>query len=114
MSDCLFCKIVKGEIPCSLVYQDDAVMAFKDINPLAPTHLLVIPKQHLASALDINAHNSAVIAHMFEVIPQIAKEAGIAEKGFRIVTNIGKDGGQIVQHLHFHILGGRHLEPSLG
>lgn len=114
MSDCIFCKIVKGEIPCSLVYQDDSVMAFKDISPLAPVHILVIPKQHLESALDINESNSAVIAHIFEMIPKIAKEANAAESGFRVVTNIGKDGGQLVPHLHFHILGGRHLESSLG
>lgn len=114
MSDCIFCKIVKGEIPCSLVYQDDLIMAFKDISPLAPVHILVIPKQHIESVLDINESNKAVVAHIFEVIPKIAKEANVAESGFRVVSNIGKDGGQLVRHLHFHILGGRHLESSLG
>jgi histidine triad (HIT) family protein len=114
MSDCIFCKIVSGEIPCSLVYQDDLVMAFKDINPLAPVHILVIPKHHIESAQDINEGNSQVIGYIFEKIPDIAEKAGIAESGYRIITNIGKDGGQLVPHLHFHILGGRKLESALG
>jgi histidine triad (HIT) family protein len=114
MSDCIFCKIVSGEIPCSLVYQDDLVMAFKDINPLAPVHILVIPKHHIESAQDINEGNSQVIGYIFEKIPGIAEKAGIAESGYRIITNIGKDGGQLVPHLHFHILGGRKLESALG
>jgi histidine triad (HIT) family protein len=114
MSDCIFCKIVSGEIPCSLVYQDDLVMAFKDINPLAPVHVLVIPKHHIESAQDINEGNSQVIGYIFEKIPDIAEKAGIAESGYRIITNIGKDGGQLVPHLHFHILGGRKLESALG
>ncbi len=114
MSDCIFCKIVSGEIPCSLVYQDDKVMAFKDINPLAPVHILIISKQHIESARDINKDNSQVVGHIFEKIPGIASVAGIAESGYRVITNIGKDGGQLVPHLHFHILGGRKLETSLG
>lgn len=114
MNDCIFCKIVRGEIPSSLVYQDDKVMAFKDINPLAPVHILIIPKQHIESAQAINESNSDIIAHIFEKIPGLAKEAGIAESGFRVVTNIGKDSGQAVPHLHFHILGGRKLEIGLG
>jgi histidine triad (HIT) family protein len=88
MSDCIFCKIVSGEIPCSLVYQDDLVMAFKDINPLAPVHILVIPKHHIESAQDINEGNSQVIGYIFEKIPDIAEKAGIAESGYRIITNI--------------------------
>ena len=114
MSDCIFCKIASGEIPCSLVYQDNLVMAFKDINPLAPVHILIIPKQHIESAQEINGGNSQIVGYIFEKIPGIAKEAGIAESGYRVITNIGKDGGQLVPHIHFHILGGRKLETALG
>lgn len=114
MNDCIFCKIASGEIPCSLVYQDDLVMAFKDIKPLAPVHILVIPKQHIESAQNINEDNSQIAGYIFEKLPGIAREAGIAESGYRVITNIGKDGGQLVPHLHFHILGGRKLETSLG
>jgi histidine triad (HIT) family protein len=114
MSDCIFCRIVSGEIPCSLVYQDDKVLAFKDINPLAPVHILIIPKQHIESAQVINEGNAQIVANIFEKIPDIAKEAGIADSGYRIISNVGKDGGQAVPHLHFHILGGRKLEVSLG
>lgn len=114
MDDCIFCKIVSGDIPCSLVYQDDKVMAFKDINPLAPVHILIIPKQHIDSAHNINEQNSGIVAYIFEKIPVVAKEAGIAENGYRVITNIGKDGGQAVPHLHFHILGGRKLQVGMG
>ena len=114
MNDCIFCKIVSGEIPCSLVYQDDKVMAFKDINPLAPVHILIIPKQHIESAQAVNSGNSQIVAYIFEKIPGLAKEAGVADSGFRVITNIGKDSGQAVPHLHFHILGGRKLEIGLG
>lgn len=114
MNDCVFCGIVKGEIPCSLVYQDDVIMAFKDINPLAPVHILIISKQHIESAQVIYSGNSQIVAHIFEKIPNIAREANIAESGYRVITNIGKDGGQAVPHLHFHLLGGRKLETSLG
>ncbi|MGE5632475.1 MAG: histidine triad nucleotide-binding protein [Caulobacteraceae bacterium] len=114
MSDCIFCKIASGEIPCSMVYQDEEVIAFKDINPLAPVHILIIPKQHMESAMDVNEENSRIIGHIFKKIGKIAKDAGIAENGFRIVSNVGKDGGQLVKHLHFHILGGRQLDSSLG
>lgn len=114
MSDCIFCKIARGEIPCSLVYQDDTVMAFKDINPLAPVHILVISKQHIESVQALNKDNKQIIAHIFERIPNIARESGIADNGYRVITNIGKDGGQAVLHLHFHILGGRKLDNALG
>jgi histidine triad (HIT) family protein len=114
MNDCIFCKIASGDIPCSLVYQDDKVMAFKDINPLAPVHILIIPKQHIESAQAVNSENSKLVAYIFEKIPGLAKEAGIADSGYRVITNVGKDSGQAVPHLHFHILGGRKLETSLG
>lgn len=114
MSDCIFCKIINGEIPCSMVYQDEKVLAFRDINPLAPVHVLVVPKQHVESAQALDESTSQIAAHIFSKIPDIAKELGIAESGYRVITNIGKDGGQAVPHLHFHILGGRKLENALG
>ncbi|MEA4848551.1 MAG: histidine triad nucleotide-binding protein [Clostridiaceae bacterium] len=114
MNDCIFCKIINGEIPCSLVYQDEKILAFKDINPLAPVHVLVVSKQHIESAQALNESSSQIAAHIFAKIPGIAKELGIADSGYRVITNVGKDGGQAVPHLHFHILGGRKLETSLG
>ena len=108
MSNCLFCKIVAGEIPSTKVYEDDLVLAFRDIAPQAPTHILVIPKTHIGSVAEITTENSAVVAHIFEVIPQIAKADGL-EGGFRVVSNCGDDAGQTVKHLHFHILGGKTL-----
>ena len=111
--DCLFCKIVKGEVPSDTVYEDELVMAFKDINPAAPTHILLIPKQHIDSVNDITPENSSVLAHIFETIPQIAKEAGL-EDGYRVVSNVGKQAAQTVMHLHFHILGGRKMRWPAG
>ena len=102
--NCLFCKIVAGDIPSTKVYEDETVLAFRDIAPQAPTHILVIPKVHLDSCNAVNAENSAVVAHIFTVIPQIAKAEGL-EGGYRVVSNCGSDAGQTVQHLHFHILG---------
>lgn len=112
--DCLFCKIVSGEIPSTKVYEDDKVLAFKDINPLAPVHILVIPKEHIDSVAAVTAENSAVVAHIFEVIAKIAKEQGIDKDGFRVVSNCGENGCQSVKHLHFHILGGRKLDVTMG
>ena len=109
MSDCLFCKIACGEIPTDKVYEDDKVLAFNDIDPQAPVHFLVIPKEHIASAAEITADNSSIVAHIFEVIAKIAAEKGISQNGFRVVTNCGKDGGQTVGHLHFHVLAGRNI-----
>ena len=108
MSDCLFCKIVAGDIPSTKVYEDASVYAFRDIAPQAPSHILVIPKAHIPSVDGINAENSAVIAHIFEVIPQIAQAEGLTG-GYRVVSNCGADAGQTVHHLHFHILGGKEL-----
>ena len=112
MSDCLFCKIVKGDIPSTKVYEDDVVYAFRDINPQAPTHILVIPKVHLSSVNDVTGENSAVVAHIFEVIPQIAAAEGLTG-GYRVVSNCGADAGQTVHHLHFHILGGKTLSLEM-
>ena len=108
MSDCLFCKIIAGEIPSTKVYEDDSVLAFRDIAPQAPTHILVIPKTHIGSVAEITGENSALVAHIFEIIPQIAKAEGLAE-GYRVVSNCGAHAGQTVHHLHFHILGGKQL-----
>lgn len=107
MSDCIFCKIVKGEIPSSKVYEDDMILAFKDLNPVSPHHILVIPKIHIASLNEVNSQNSAYIERIMIKIGEIAKDLGIAEDGYRVVANTGDDGGQTVHHLHFHIVGGR-------
>ena len=108
MENCLFCKIIGGAIPSTKVYEDETVYAFRDIAPQAPTHILVVPKAHIADCNGISAENSAVVAHIFEVIPAIAKAEGL-EGGYRVVSNCGADAGQTVQHLHFHILGGKTL-----
>ncbi len=105
--DCLFCKIAAGEIPANKVYEDDMVLAFYDIDPKAPVHVLVIPKTHLDGARGITADNSGVVAHIFEVIPTIAAQLGISD--YRVITNNGVDAGQTVHHLHFHVMGGRVL-----
>ena len=105
---CLFCKIVAGEIPSTKVYEDETVLAFRDIAPQAPTHILVIPKSHIASVAEITAETADIVAHIFSVIPQIAKAEGL-ENGYRVVSNCGPDAGQTVFHLHFHILGGKEL-----
>ncbi len=112
MSNCLFCRIIAGEIPSTKVYEDDTVLAFRDIAPQAPTHILVIPKAHISGVSAITAENSAVVAHIFEVIPQIAAAEGLSE-GFRVVSNCGDHAGQTVHHLHFHILGGKPLSLQM-
>ena len=108
MSNCLFCRIIAGEIPSTKVYEDETILAFRDIAPQAPTHILVIPKAHIDSCNGVTAENSAEVAHIFEVIPQIAAAEGL-KNGYRVVSNCGADAGQTVQHLHFHILGGKAL-----
>ncbi len=107
MSDCLFCKISAGEIPSAKVYEDELCYAFHDIAPQAPTHFLVIPREHIASVSGVNAGNSAVVAHIFEVIAKITAEMGI--ESYRVVSNIGEQAGQSVPHLHFHVLAGRDM-----
>ncbi|MDO4459875.1 MAG: histidine triad nucleotide-binding protein [Clostridia bacterium] len=109
MADCIFCKIANGEIPSNKAYEDDKVLAFYDLDPQAPTHVLIIPKEHIASANDINEENASIVAHIFTVAAKIAKDLGIAEDGYRIVNNCGDNGGQTVKHLHFHLLGGRSM-----
>jgi histidine triad (HIT) family protein len=111
--DCLFCKIIAGEIPSKKVYEDDMCLAFHDINPQAPVHVLVIPKEHIASTDGVNTQNSGYVAHIFEAIPEIARTLGLAN-GYRVITNCGEDGCQSVKHLHFHILGGKKLPENMG
>ena len=112
MSDCLFCKIASGIIHSTKVYEDDQILAFRDIAPMAPTHILVIPKAHIGSVAELNGENCGVVAHIFEVIPAIARAEGL-ENGYRVVSNCGPDAGQSVQHLHFHILGGKQLSLEM-
>ena len=104
---CIFCKIVAGEIPSTKVYEDDKILAFRDIEPQAPVHIIIIPKEHIPSANAITAENASVIAHIFTKIPEIAKAEGVDMSGYRVVNNCGKDGGQTVEHIHFHLTGGR-------
>ncbi len=109
MEDCIFCKIIRGEIPSNKVYEDDEILAFKDINPMAPVHILVIPKKHIESADEISEEDELLIGKIFTVIKRLAKENNL-DNGYRIVNNCGEDGGQAVIHLHFHLLGGRKLK----
>lgn len=108
MENCLFCKIIAGDIPSTKVYENEYVYAFRDIAPQAPTHILVIPKEHIASAGEINAENSALVSKCFEAIAEISKAEGL-DGGFRVISNCGDDAGQTVHHLHFHVLGGKTL-----
>ncbi len=109
MSDCLFCKIAAGEIPSTKVYEDERVYAFLDIDPQAPKHIVVIPKEHISSANEINEDNGDVIGHIFAVIAKLAKEQGFDKEGYRVVNNCGENGGQTVGHIHLHVLAGRLL-----
>ena len=111
--DCIFCKIIKGEIPSTKIYEDENVLAFKDINPAAPIHILVVPKQHIENVLEINEENKEIAANIFLAINKIAKQLGIDQNGFRVITNCGKDAGQEVMHLHFHILAGGKMGPKI-
>jgi len=112
MSDCLFCKIISGEIPSQLIYEDEHVAAFRDIAPHAPVHALIVPKEHITSAAEVCPDNSHLVAKCFEVISKLAKSEGL-DNGFRVISNSGSDGGQTVPHLHFHLLGGRPLGAGL-
>ncbi len=111
--DCIFCKIAAGEIPSNKAYEDETVLAFYDLEPQAPVHILIIPKQHISSAAEITAENSGVISHIFEVAAELGKKLGL-ENGYRIVNNCGEDGGQTVKHLHFHFMGGRQFTWPAG
>ncbi len=109
METCIFCKIVNNEIPCDKLFEDDKVIAFRDINPEAPFHAIIVPKKHIVSLNEIKDEDLEILSHILIVVKQIAKEAGISENGYRLVNNCGSDGGQTVPHLHFHLLGGKKL-----
>lgn len=111
--DCLFCKIIAGEIPSKKVYEDDNVYAFYDINPVAPVHVIIVPKLHIESVNAIDESTSEAVRYIFEAIPQVAESLGIKEDGYRVITNIGENGGQTIKHLHFHIIGGTKLGEKL-
>ncbi len=110
--DCLFCKIIAGEIPSTKVYEDDKILAFRDINPQAPAHILVIPKEHIGGVDELNAENSGVVGYIFAKIAEIARQEGLKD-GYRVVSNVGEHGCQSVRHLHFHILGGKQLNGNM-
>lgn len=109
MEDCIFCKIINKEIPTNPVYEDDKILAFNDIDPKAPVHILIIPKKHMGSVLEVNAEDKELIGHIHYVAAELARKMGIAESGFRLSTNCNQDAGQVVFHLHFHLLGGKKL-----
>jgi histidine triad (HIT) family protein len=112
--DCIFCKIAAGEIPSDFVYKDDEILAFRDIQPIAPTHILIIPKKHITSPVELGDADLPLTAKMVKVANELARKEGIAEKGYRLVINTGKEGTQIVQHLHLHLIGGRQLSGRIG
>lgn len=113
MDNCIFCKIINRDIPSTIVYEDEKVIAFNDVNPAAPIHILVVTKKHIETLLDVSEEDSSLIAHIYNVINKIAREKGFAENGFRVIANCGKDSGQEVMHIHFHVLAGRTLGPKI-
>ena len=113
MEDCLFCKIIKGEIPSSKVYEDEYVYAFKDIEPVAPVHILIVPKKHISSLNEISEEDEVLLGKIFLAIKKIAKKLGVEEKGYRVINNCGKDAGQTVMHLHFHLIAGTKMGEKL-
>ena len=113
MEDCIFCKIINKEIPSQMVYEDDEIIAFKDIEPLAPIHILVIPKKHIKSLVELEKEDELLIGKIYTVINKIAKEQGVEQKGYRVMVNCGKDGGQTVPHLHFHLLAGKQFSEKI-
>jgi len=114
MADCIFCKIVKGEIPCTKVYEDAAVLAFEDIHPMAPVHVILIPKEHVATLMDADATQSDIFSRLMAASQKVAKIKNVADRGFRTVINCNAEGGQVVFHLHMHLLGGRKLDDQMG
>lgn len=113
MENCVFCKIINKEIPSDIVYEDDKVIAFKDINPATPIHILVVPKKHIETLLDVKEEDSELIAHIYQVINKIARDNNFADNGFRVITNCGRDSGQEVMHIHFHILAGTKMGDKI-
>jgi len=114
MEDCIFCRIVKGDIPCTKVYENDSALAFEDIEPMAPAHVIVVPKRHLATLMDVKGDDSKIIADLLLAVQEVARIKNVDQAGFRVVINCNKEGGQIVFHLHIHVLGGRKLKDGLG
>jgi len=114
MAECVFCQIVAGKIPTRLLYQDDEVIAFPDINPAAPIHLLIVTRRHIPSLAHLSEDETPLVGHMIKIANQLAREEGIADSGYRLVINTGKDGGQVVPHLHVHLLGSRRLADEMG
>ena len=113
MQECIFCKIINREIPADIVYEDEEIMAFKDINPAAPIHILVIPKKHISSLAELQIEDEAIIGKIYTKINEIAQLQGVKQKGYRVIVNCGKDGGQEVMHLHFHLLAGKQLGEKI-
>ncbi len=113
MEDCIFCKIIKGEIPSEKVYEDEDILAFKDINPAAPIHVLIIPKKHIATLMDITPEDNELMTKIMNAVQKVAKIVGADEKGFRLIANCGPDSGQEVMHIHFHLLAGRKMGPKI-
>jgi histidine triad (HIT) family protein len=112
--DCVFCKIVSGDLPADKLYQDEWVTAFRDIHPVTPTHILIIPNKHLVSANDLSNDDAAIAGRILTLVPELARQEGIAESGYRLIMNTGEDGRQEVQHMHMHLLGGRKMQNGLG
>ena len=113
MEDCIFCKIINKQIPSQIIYEDDELIAFKDIEPMAPVHVLVLPKKHIKSAMDLTDEDSILIGKIYSVIKKLAVDLGVSESGFRVVNNCGEDAGQTVKHIHFHVLGGEKLPLTM-
>lgn len=114
MTDCIFCRIVKGELPAKIVYKDEQVTAFRDINPVAPTHVLIIPNEHISSTNDVTAKDEQLLGHMLTTVKTIAEKEGISGSGYRLIVNTGSDANQVVFHLHLHVIGGHHLRHPMG
>ncbi len=109
MQPCIFCSIIEKKAPAKIVYEDETVLAFQTIHPVAPVHLLVVPKKHIASVNEVDPEDEALLGHLFSVARRLADEAGVSHSGYRLITNTGPDGGQSVYHVHMHLIGGRHL-----
>jgi len=114
MTDCIFCKIIAGEIPSEKLYADEQVTAFRDINPVAPTHILIVPNRHIASNNEVTSEDEALVGHLFTTARQLAEQEGIDQSGYRLIINTGPDGGQIVYHLHLHLIGGHKMRYPMG
>lgn len=114
MPDCIFCKIIEGEIPGQKLYTDDQLTAFRDINPVAPTHVLIVPNRHIVSTNELTAEDEQAVGHLFTVASQLAEQEGISESGYRLIINTGPDAGQVVFHLHLHLIGGQRMRHPMG